>query len=305
MKTIGLVLLLLMTASAFGQSRARIHTFTSQTPHDEVNSHLIETPDGVIVVDAQRFFSETQRLVADIQKIGKPIIGVLITHSHSDHYGGLSVLMKAAPPATPIIASARTKEAMQIDNRAAHQRRQKQFGADYPTQAQIDAHLPTRLVRDGERFTLGGLTFEVMELPDSEAQMTTLYSLPQQRAAFPGDLVNNHVHSAPFESIDRWITQLDQITQRLPRVKTLYLGHGATGATASLIRAQKRYLVRFRELIQAEVANGEVSHEGRERIIAAMEKAFPHYTGAAAAAPRELLTQMIERITTQWQKKLR
>jgi glyoxylase-like metal-dependent hydrolase (beta-lactamase superfamily II) len=307
MKIMSLILLLAISSLAFGQAMKRgphIHTFTSQTKDDEVNSHLIETPGGVIVVDAQRLFSETHRLVAEIRKIGKPMLGVLITHSHSDHYGGLSVLMNAAPPDTPIIASARTLEAMKTLNREAHLRRSQQFGADYPTQAQIDAFLPNRLVRDGERFTLGGLTFEVMELPDSEAHMTTLYHLPQQRAAFPGDLINNHVHSAPFESIDQWIAQLDQIKQRLPRLKTVYLGHGATGAANQLIREQRAYLVRFRALIQTELqrGDGQINAAARDRIFAALEADYPGYTGAAAMPPRTLIPQMIERITVQWQK---
>jgi glyoxylase-like metal-dependent hydrolase (beta-lactamase superfamily II) len=56
------------------------------------------TDTGVVVVDAQRLLSEARKVVAEARATGMPLVGVLLTHPHTDHYGGLSEVLAAAPP---------------------------------------------------------------------------------------------------------------------------------------------------------------------------------------------------------------
>src|SRR5919109_3780818 len=57
----------------------QIHNYTS-SGLAPVNSWIIETKNGVVVVDTQRQFSEAKKLLNEVEKINKPILGVIITH---------------------------------------------------------------------------------------------------------------------------------------------------------------------------------------------------------------------------------
>lgn len=81
-----------------------IHRY-SAPPHDQVNSYWIETNEGVVIVDAQRFLSQARYLTEEIRAItNKPILGIFITHHHTDHIGGLPALVEAFGPNVPIYA---------------------------------------------------------------------------------------------------------------------------------------------------------------------------------------------------------
>lgn len=63
----------------------QISVFTSSEPAFLVNSVIIETQNGIIVVDAQFLVSEAQKLKQQIEQLGKPLLAVIITHPHPDH----------------------------------------------------------------------------------------------------------------------------------------------------------------------------------------------------------------------------
>lgn len=279
-----------------------VRTYTSPS-NDAVNTHWIETDKGIIIVDAQRLLSEARKALTEIKKSGKPIIGIFITHPHTDHYGGFGVFAEAAPKNTSIFAAAKTIESMKNDNRGFNKARKERHGEDYPTQEQINRFLPNRTIRDGETVELGGLTFRVIEKPESESETAMLLYLPRHEVLFAGDLVNNKVTPAPFEGIENWIRQLREISEQLPNVKTVYIGHGVSGEAQPLVAEQLQYLVLFRDLVKRELErNKRVTPEGQEAIIRELEAKYPDYAGAAALPRRELLTQMIKRVAEQLQK---
>ena len=63
----------------------QIHNYTSSALAP-VNSWIIETRDGVVVVDTQRQFSEGKKVLNEVKKINKPILGVIIYTSSSRSY---------------------------------------------------------------------------------------------------------------------------------------------------------------------------------------------------------------------------
>jgi glyoxylase-like metal-dependent hydrolase (beta-lactamase superfamily II) len=61
-----------------------------------VNSYLIHGPDGIIVVDGQLTISDALAVSSAVERSGRALAGVLITHPHPDHYAGAGLI---APPA--------------------------------------------------------------------------------------------------------------------------------------------------------------------------------------------------------------
>jgi len=49
-----------------------------------VNAYLIETANGVVVIDSALTVSENKALKAQLDSISKPLLAVLLTHPHPD-----------------------------------------------------------------------------------------------------------------------------------------------------------------------------------------------------------------------------
>src|SRR5262245_853095 len=79
-----------------------IHRYPKQEESAFVNAYLVETASGVVAIDSLLTVSESRALRAELQALGKPLRAVLLTHSHPDHYGGLTELV--AGDDVPIIA---------------------------------------------------------------------------------------------------------------------------------------------------------------------------------------------------------
>lgn len=158
-----------------GSLRIGGHTSSGPLNH-KVNSYWIETERGVIVVDGQWTLPEARRALAELRRqTDKPIVGILLTHPHSDHYGGLGVFAAEAGPDAPIHASALTLRSLKHDEQGFFAGRKKAFGDAFPAYVT----LPNSLVADGDRLDLDAVPIEVLDLRQNEALTTTLFYLPE------------------------------------------------------------------------------------------------------------------------------
>jgi glyoxylase-like metal-dependent hydrolase (beta-lactamase superfamily II) len=97
------------------RSAVTIHRYESPKM-DAVNLYWIEATQGIILVDAGRFLSQARYALEEIRsQSNKPIIGILLTHPHTDHYGGLPVFARAAVKDVPIYASEITANDIRTD----------------------------------------------------------------------------------------------------------------------------------------------------------------------------------------------
>jgi len=94
----------------------QIHTHVSGEQGIFANAYLVETIQGVVVIDATLTHTESRALRARVEALGKPLLAVLLTHAHPDHVAGLTELVGTAP--TPILALASVERLMRTTEAA-------------------------------------------------------------------------------------------------------------------------------------------------------------------------------------------
>jgi glyoxylase-like metal-dependent hydrolase (beta-lactamase superfamily II) len=257
-----------------------IGRFASPNP-GSVNTFWMRAPDGILVVDSGRNIAGGRRAVAEIQRIGLPVLGILITHPHPDHVGGLGEF-RAAFPQTPTYASEATTSWMRRDPLGFYALA-RQADADYPATLTY----PDRTFGPDETLDIGGLRIETAEYGPGESETATVFYEPVSAGLFVGDLVCNGATPALLEGDTcGWLSNIDQLQARFPRSRVLYPGHGAPGEPA-LIEQQRIYLERYREFVEPAVradspAGPDVSPEEQASIIARIDGEYPGYERVAS-----------------------
>src|SRR2546426_10364587 len=79
-----------------------VHTYRSGETGLFVNSYLVEGSDGVVAIDAPLLLADGRAFRARLEALHKPLLGVLVTHPHPDHYNTITDLL--AGEQVPVIA---------------------------------------------------------------------------------------------------------------------------------------------------------------------------------------------------------
>ena len=272
----------------------QIHNYTS-SGLAPVNSWIIETKNGVVIVDTQRQFSEAKKLLNEVEKINKPILGVIITHPHPDHINGAAALLNGTAN-VPIYSTQSTSNIMKNDT-GGYIALSKQLLPRNEYSDQVV--LPDKIVKSGENITIDGITYHFEDLGIGEAGDMMLIYLPLQKIMFTGDLVNNRMH--PFfagavspesrSHISEWIKQIEYVRQYYSDAKTLFPGHGQSGAAKTLLDEQFDYLNTFRSLVEQQMklaaklggerAAANITEEGKILIKKELQSRYPDYNPVA------------------------
>jgi alkyl sulfatase BDS1-like metallo-beta-lactamase superfamily hydrolase len=209
---------------------------------DAANIVFIQTKNGYIVVDvltnanaAKAAYDIVKKYVGD-----KPVIAVITTHSHADHFGGIEGVVSAAD-----IASGKVKyitptgfyeeavsENVLLGN-AMRRRASYQFGTNLQPSAtgQIDVGLGKAFLGGGastllqstveidstnQTLTIDGTQLIFQLTPNSEAPAELTFYLPSKRIFFGAELVSHTLHNVltPRGAKDRdaksWAHYIDE-----------------------------------------------------------------------------------------------
>lgn len=203
---------------------------------------LLLGPTEAVLVDTQYRDDDIDEVIDRIEKSGRTLTSVIITHAHPDHYFGLERILTRFPEASAIATRAVADAASEgIDDDRAHAR--EFFGGAAVDNATVPAAEPDGGVRiDGE-------SVELIDVPQADIHPAAIVHVPASEIVVAGDAVYNKIHpflaaSGPAEW-PKWIETLDIVAELRP--STVVAGHKQPGLPDSpeAIAETRAYLSDF------------------------------------------------------------
>jgi glyoxylase-like metal-dependent hydrolase (beta-lactamase superfamily II) len=74
----------------------KIHVYSSGQLGIFANAFVVESNNGVVVIDSTLTVSESKSLRGRLESIGKPLLAVILTHPHPDHVADVTNLVRTS-----------------------------------------------------------------------------------------------------------------------------------------------------------------------------------------------------------------
>ena len=190
------------------------------------NFSFIEGDDGVIAIDAGWFPDATARALAQVrQTTNKPVVAIIYTHVHHDHYGGAVALTRENPgqKLPEIYAPKGWQEMVEYTSSVLfpmiQQRAYSQFGMILPRgeNGTVGAGVgkvptakgtppvfipPSITITEPTAVTIAGVRLEIIPSPGDIYSSHMMVWLPEEKVLFTGDVLGGtfpYIETARFE----------------------------------------------------------------------------------------------------------
>ena len=252
--------LAMLANTALRAAELTVTTYTALPAGFSVNSHLIQGERDAILVDAQFTLSEAAKAVEVVQRSGKRLKYIVVTHGHPDHFFGLEAFQRAFPEAR-IVATAPVIADIGDYGPKAIGYWKPVFKDEIP-----DGFITPAPINSTSLF-LEGHEIQLLTLNGAESPHATVLWIPSTKALLTGDLVYSAVHLWLRENRpEGWLAILDRLEQLQP--SRVYPGHGFPGGP-ELIAANRQYIHAF--------LAATVPPASKEQAIAALKAKYPDY----------------------------
>ncbi|HXY41674.1 MAG TPA: MBL fold metallo-hydrolase [Vicinamibacteria bacterium] len=207
----------------------------------QTNSVVLSDARQVLVVDPAYFPREVEELAALVRSRGSDVT-VVFTHGHWDHVAGWPYFERAT-----VLGSAVLADGIREDRPAARRSLEQLRGFDsrwYVTRPVPPAwprHL--RVLGEGDRFGVGGVGLEVLELPGHSADSLGLLQ-GGERLLIAGDYLSP-CEIPLVEDLEAYRATLARLRALLPELRLIVPGHGPeldAARALAILEADAAYL---------------------------------------------------------------
>lgn len=209
----------------------RQESFNSRNYGAIANSVLIDSDRGVLVIDtgSNRLFGEWLKRLA-VQHFNRPIVGVINTHGHPDHWFGNSAF-----EGVPKLA---TRDMIEYSRGAGSDLLDTLYSAVGDAMVGTELSLPDLTL--GTSLSWGRYEFEVIVTSSHSDGDAALFD-SKHGLLIAGDLVfNGRAPTTPHANLRSWIQILAALEARSPKV--VVPGHGPVDRTIGSIIETRDYL---------------------------------------------------------------
>jgi glyoxylase-like metal-dependent hydrolase (beta-lactamase superfamily II) len=234
------------------------------------NSYLVETREGVVVIDGHLLSSGGKAVRARIERTNKPLLAVLVTHGHPDHYNGITEIVAGAD--VPIVSTRGVDRVIRESDASKEKQWASTFGPEWPAKRTF----PNRTLASGESVTFGGVRFTVHDLGPGESHSDSWWmaDIDGTPVAFIGDTVLQGVHAYVSDGHTRqWLANLRRLRRELADTRVLYPGHGEPGGL-ELLDGQRAYLERYRQEVRALARGARTLTEAQKKQLTSRMRVF-------------------------------
>jgi len=226
--------------SQFGP--VKIHSYLSPANGLQVNTQMIEGPTAVVIFDGQLLLPYADEVASYVQTLGKPVDRIILSHAHTDHWGGLQVLTERFPDAR-VFALDGVADQVRARGPARLDRLRRIYGDKAATKVTV----PTEIITEGLQ-RIDGITYDFKRFVDAESDLQLAALLPEQNVLMAFDLVfspNEHAFTV-VDHFDHWIIILETLKE-LQGYDTITIGHD-TPVHRSAIDSTISYVKRAKEI---------------------------------------------------------
>jgi glyoxylase-like metal-dependent hydrolase (beta-lactamase superfamily II) len=168
-----------------------------------------EEASKAVVIDPG---GDAPELGRELERLGFTCVGILITHGHWDHLGGVADLAEAT--GAPVHMAAEERIALERINDFA------------PAELPLRPYTPDVLLEGDETLDLAGITFQTLRVPGHSPAHLAYYA---EGCLFSGDVLfagSVGRTDLPFGDWDTLVASIRLLADRFPPETIVYSGHG-------------------------------------------------------------------------------
>jgi glyoxylase-like metal-dependent hydrolase (beta-lactamase superfamily II) len=231
-------------------------------------STLISGSSEAVLIDAQHIRTDVAALGDLIERKGRRLTTIYITHGHADHWYGAGELLSRFPGARVVA----TTPVLEYINQAAEVEGQ-QWAAMFGDRVAKPTAVPEAL--DGLTLELEGYELQIVEVGQGDITPSTVVHIPAIDTVVAGDVVYNQIHamlglSGP-RGWERWLQSLDAI-EKLD-AQMIVAGHKRPESSD---REVGRMMDETRSYI-SDFAKGAQSLDSAEELVQLMKSKYPDF----------------------------